>query len=243
MSEEENKQLFGKGTALHGHNYRARLTFHTDQPAGEAPLARYDKIDNCIHSLRSELDHRHLNKKVSGLKNRPITTESLTEYIYERVNAVLPLYCVRLHERDDFFAEVWDDESVFLGMRMNFSAAHRLHVRSFSEEKNAALFGRCNNSRGHGHLYVTEATMGGTYDERTGILYDFKALRDAMGESLRPWRDRHLDLETDDFRETPSTGENIVRALWPKIDNRLNHQLVRLRLWETPNNRFTLRRT
>jgi len=243
LSEEENKQLFGKATALHGHNYRARLTFHTDQPAGEAPLARYDKIDNCIHSLRSELDHRHLNKKVSGLKNRPITTESLTEYIYERVNAVLPLYCVRLHERDDFFAEVWDDESVFLGMRMNFSAAHRLHVRSFSEEKNAALFGRCNNSRGHGHLYVTEATMGGTYDERTGILYDFKALRDAMGESLRPWRDRHLDLETDDFRETPSTGENIVRALWPKIDNRLNHQLVRLRLWETPNNRFTLRRT
>ncbi len=242
LSEEENKKLFGKAIALHGHNYRARLTFHTDQLAGETPLARHDKIDNCIHSLRAELDHRHLNKKVTGLKDRPITTESLTEYIYQRVNAVLPLHRVRLHERDDFFAEVWDDESVFLGMRMNFSAAHRLHIRSFSEEKNAALFGRCNNPRGHGHLYVAEATVGGAYAERTGILYDFKALHDAMDESLRSWRDRHLDLETDDFRETPSTGENIVRALWPKIDNRLNHQLVRLRLWETANNRFTLRR-
>jgi 6-pyruvoyltetrahydropterin/6-carboxytetrahydropterin synthase len=242
LSEEENRQLFGEATALHGHNYRARLTFHTDQLAGEAPLARYDKINNCIHSLRTELDHRHLNKVVTALKGRPITTESLTEYIYERVNAALPLDRVRLHERDDFFAEVWDDESVFLGMRMNFSAAHRLHVAAFSEEKNAALFGKCNNPRGHGHLYVAEATVGGAYDERKGTLYDFTALRDAMQESLGLWRDRHLDLETDDFRETPSTGENIVRVLWPKIDNRLNHQLVRLRLWETANNRFTLRR-
>jgi hypothetical protein len=52
-----------------------------------------------------------------------------------------------------------------------------------------------------------------------------------------------LNLETEDFRGEPSTGENIVRALWPKIDNRVNQQLVRLRLWETANNRFTLRRT
>jgi len=34
-----------------------------------------------------------------------------------------------------------------------------------------------------------------------------------------------------------------VRALWSKIDSRVNQQLVRLRLWETKNNRFTLRRT
>jgi hypothetical protein len=34
-----------------------------------------------------------------------------------------------------------------------------------------------------------------------------------------------------------------VRVLWPKIDNRLKQKLVRLRLWETANNRFTLRRT
>jgi 6-pyruvoyltetrahydropterin/6-carboxytetrahydropterin synthase len=167
----------------------------------------------------------------------------LAEYIYERVNAVIPLHRVRLYERDDFFAEIWDDESAFLGLRMNFSAAHRLHVRAFSAEKNDTLFGKCNNLRGHGHGYVAEATIGGTYDERSGTLYDFVELRDAMEQSLEPWQNRHLDLETEDFREAPSTGENIVRTLWPKIDNRVGHQLVRLRLWETANNRFTLRRT
>src|SRR5438046_94543 len=91
--------------------------------------------------------------------------------------------------------------------------------------------------------YLTETTVGGEYDKRSGTLYDFVAFRKAIEESLKPWQNRHLDLETNDFRDVPSTGENIVRALWPKIDNRVNQQLVRLRLWETANNRFTLRRT
>src|SRR5205814_4663217 len=113
---------------------------------------------------------------------------------------------------------------------------------AFSDEKNTALFGKCDNPRGHGHLYVTEATVGGTYDEKSGTLWDFVKFQNALRESLQPWQDRHLDLETEDFREISSTGENIVRALWSKIDSRVNQQLARLRLWETKNNRFTLRR-
>jgi 6-pyruvoyltetrahydropterin/6-carboxytetrahydropterin synthase len=243
LSEAENAKLFGSARSTHGHNYRARLSFRAEKLEGETPLVRFDKIDNCIHSLRTELDHRHLNRDVDALKDRPMTTESLVEYIYERVNALIPLHRIRLHERGDFFAEVWDDESMFLGMRMPFSAAHRLHVRAFFEQQNAELFGKCNNVHGHGHRYVTEATIGGEYNPRTGTLFDFIAFQKALEESVAPWQDRHLDLETEDFRETPSTGENIVRALWPKIDNQLQDRLVRLRLWETANNRFTLRRT
>jgi 6-pyruvoyltetrahydropterin/6-carboxytetrahydropterin synthase len=128
-------------------------------------------------------------------------------------------------------------------MQMRFSAAHRLHIPSFSDEQNAILFGKCDNPRGHGHLYLAEATLGGKYDERSGTLYDFAAFQKAMSDSIEPWQDRHLDLETEDFQKISSTGENIVRALWSKIDSRVNQQLVRLRLWETKNNRFTLRRT
>jgi 6-pyruvoyltetrahydropterin/6-carboxytetrahydropterin synthase len=155
----------------------------------------------------------------------------------------LPLLRVRLHERNDFFAEAWTDGAIFLGMRESFSAAHRLHVHSFSEVQNAELFGKCNNPGGHGHRYVTEATIGGEYDERSGALANFEDLRNALEKSLTSWHDKHLDLETDEFRGHPSTGENIVRALWPKVDGALQQRLVRLRLWETLNNRFTLRRT
>ena len=244
LSEEENARLFDNATSTHGHNYRARLTFRTIWLDAETPLVRYDAINACLDSLRSELDHRYLNQEVAQLKDRPITTESLAGYIYEQVNASVPLlHRVRLHERDDFFAEVWNDKSVFLGLRIPFNAAHRLHAACFSDAENAKLYGKCNNPLGHGHRYVTETTIGGEYDKRTGTLQDFGAFRKAIAESLAPWQDRHLDLETDEFRDTPSTGENIVRALWPKIDNRLDQKLVRLRLWETANNRFTLRRT
>lgn len=242
LSAEENARLFGEAISIHGHNYRARLTFGSQQFQEQEPLVRYDAIDTCIRALRTELDHSYLNKDVIGLKDRPMTTESLARYMYERVNTMMPLQRIRLHERDDFFAEAWKDNAMFLGLQVPFHAAHRLHAATLSEAQNATLYGKCNNLRGHGHRYLTETTIGGDYNARSGTLYDFVAFQRAIEESLAPWRDRHLDLETADFRDVPSTGENIVRTLWPKIDNRLNQQLVRLRLWETANNRFTLRR-
>ena len=242
LSPEQNVRLFGPATAPHGHNYRCRLTFRTEQLDPKRPLIRYDEIETCVRALRAELDHHYLNEVV-GLRERPLTTESLAEYVYERVNSIMPLHRVRLHERGDFFAEAWQNNMFYLGLQTPFYAAHRLHTAALSDAENTRLYGKCNNSKGHGHRYVTETTIGGEYDKRSGTLYDFLALNDAIQQSLKPWQDRHLDLETDDFRGSPSTGENIVRALWPKIDDRVNQQLVRLRLWETTNNRFTLRRT
>ncbi len=242
LSAAKNARLFGPATSLHGHNYRVRLTFQSERSDGKAPLVRYDEIDTCIYALQTELDHRYLNE-VTGLRKRPITTESLARYIYERVNSMKPLHRVRLHERHDFFAETTAADSVFLGLQMKFHAVHRLQTDALSDQDNARLYGKCNNPRGHGHGYLVEPTVGGDYDARSGTLYNFVALNDAIHESLKPWQDRHLDVETKDFRRVPSTGENIVRALWRKIDNRVDRRLARLRLWETANNRFTLRST
>jgi hypothetical protein len=47
----------------------------------------------------------------------------------------------------------------------------------------------------------------------------------------------------EEFQDRTSTGENIVQSLWPQFDSRLDGRLERLRLWETANNRFTLRKT
>lgn len=242
LSPDENVNLFGAATAPHGHNYRCRLTFRAEQLDVRTPVVRYDEIGMCVRALQAELNHRYLNEDVVGLKERPITTESLAEYIYERVNGMMPLHRVRLHERTDFFAEAWAGKTIFLGLQVPFYAAHRLHAAGLSDAENTRLYGKCNNPTGHGHRYLTETTIGGEYDSRSGTLYDFVALNEAIHESLEPWQDRHLDLETKDFRAAPSTGENIVRALWPRIDNRVGQRLVRLRLWETANNRFTLRR-
>lgn len=237
LSDAENQNLFGVSTHEHGHNYRARLT------VGGAELLPQKELDEFIASLRRDLDHKNLSRDVKALRDRPTTTESLARFILQAGSSVGSLARVRLHERDDFFSEASRDGGTFLGMRRSFGAAHRLHVSSFSAEQNASLFGKCNNPRGHGHHYVTETTISGEYDAQSGALYSFEKLRAAIDESLETWRDKHLDLETAEFHSHPSTGENIVRALWSKLDNRLEQRLVRLRLWETDNNRFTLRRT
>jgi 6-pyruvoyltetrahydropterin/6-carboxytetrahydropterin synthase len=241
LSDAENQRLFGVSIHEHGHNYRTRLTFRGDR-SSTAPLVPEQEINRLISSLQASLDHKNLSQDVAALRDRPTTTESLARFILQAVSAAAGISRVRLHERDDFFAEAWRDGSTYLGMRRSFSAAHRLHVAAFSEERNAELFGKCNNPRGHGHRYIAEATIGGEYDMATGALYSFEKMRAAIDTALEPWRDKHLDLETTEFHSNPSTGENIVRALWPRLDNALEQRLVRLRLWETDNNLFTLRR-
>ncbi len=241
LSKEENEQLFGVAASPfgHGHHYWARVTLDRSSDGGEAGSP---DIHQRLETLRAELDHKNLNHEVPELRDRPITTESLAQWMFERLTDGGALARIRLHERDDFFAEYWHGGRYFLGMQRPFSAAHRLHVRSMSGDANFDLFGKCNNERGHGHLYITETTIGGDYDERTGTLHSFTAFADAIAEALAPWQNKHLDLETEDFRETPSTGENIVRLLWPKLDANLNGRVTRVRLAETANNRFTLRR-
>jgi 6-pyruvoyltetrahydropterin/6-carboxytetrahydropterin synthase len=241
LSDAENQNLFGVSVHEHGHNYRTRLTLSGNEQS-RAPFIPAHDISDLILSLRAKLDHKNLSQDVEVLRDRPTTTESLARFILQ-VTSANAVTRVRLHEREDFFAEAWRAGETYLGMRRSFSAAHRLHVPSFSEERNTELFSKCNNPRGHGHRYVTEATIGGEYDMRTGALYSFERMRDAIDQTLGGWHDKHLDLETPEFRSHPSTGENIVRALWSKLDSALEQRLVRLRLWETDNNRFTVRRT
>src|SRR5205823_13008221 len=72
LTPAENARLFSAAASVHGHNYRARLTFRREKSDG--PIVQQQAIDACINSLRDELDHRHLNQDVAGLKDRPITT-------------------------------------------------------------------------------------------------------------------------------------------------------------------------
>jgi 6-pyruvoyltetrahydropterin/6-carboxytetrahydropterin synthase len=243
LSAAENEKLFGVAASPfgHGHNYRARLTFAAGDTGPARSASEYGRIGACLAALRAELDHKNLNREVPGLSG-PITTETVARYIHRHASDSLPLARVRLHERPDFFAEYWNGGQFFLGLRAPFAAAHRLHSEQLSAAENVALYGKCNNGRGHGHLYLAEATVGGELDERSGALMSFDVLRGGIAAALEPWQNKHLDLEMRQFQGKPSTGENIVQSLWPQIDSGLAGRLVRLRLWETANNRFTLRK-
>lgn len=245
LSEEENAKLFGVAASPmgHGHNYRLRLTVDGQVDPEKGLLVPYLVRCEALDEVRKMLDHKNLNEEVPALRGWPITTESLARFTFEQLGQRLPIARVKLYETSWFFAEYFRDKTTHAGVQRAFHAAHRLHNPAMSDEANRALYGKCNNPSGHGHLYRVEATIGGDIDERGGTLADLTWLYDSTGAALSPWAFKHLDAEVPDFKEHTSTSENIVSILWPKLDRALGGKLDRLRLWETPNNRFTLRKS
>jgi len=245
LSEEENFKIFGQAASPsgHGHNYRVKITVGGELNQENGLLLPLPIAVEAISELHSELDHRNLNTEVPGLKGLPMTTEILARYIWQKLEKELPVKRIRLYEKSDFFVEYYGNDLFFMGIENKFQAAHRLHSPQLSEQENKDVYGKCNNPNGHGHQYRVECTIGGKLDEKSGTLYNLVELNRMLASTLADWDYKQLELETEDFREKPSTGENIIQALWSKLEEKLGEKLHRLRVWETPNNRITLRRS
>jgi 6-pyruvoyltetrahydropterin/6-carboxytetrahydropterin synthase len=122
--------------------------------------------------------------------------------------------------------------------RMHFNAAHRVHNPELSEEENQRLFGKCNNPNWHGHNYVLDVSVTGPIESRTGYVMDLAALKRVVQEAVIDKVDhRNFNLEVDFMRGVIPTAENIVVGCWRVLAPRVAPaRLVRLVLWETPNN-------
>lgn len=120
----------------------------------------------------------------------------------------------------------------------HFNSAHRLHVPSWSEEKNKEYFGLCNNGNYHGHNYDLQVKVTGLVDEVTGYLIDMKLLKDYIEqEVIEAFDHKNLNLDVPEFAELNPTAENIVWVIWKKLRNRLSDDLdLSVRLYETPRN-------
>ena len=64
--------------------------------------------------------------------------------------------------------------------RTTFNAAHRLFRSDWSDEKNNAVFGKCNNPNFHGHNYTLEVWVEGEIDPETGYLVDLKLVKEMI---------------------------------------------------------------
>jgi 6-pyruvoyltetrahydropterin/6-carboxytetrahydropterin synthase len=128
--------------------------------------------------------------------------------------------------------------------RYHFSAAHRLHVETLSEEENRATFGKCNNPFGHGHNYVVEVTVSGPIDAATGMVVNMADLDlFAQREVLDLFDHSNLNM-LEAFRDRVTTTENVCVEMW-SIFSRFaaskeypQVQLERIGIEETGNNSF-----
>lgn len=125
-----------------------------------------------------------------------------------------------------------------------FSASHRLHVPQFSDEKNQALFGKCNNPFGHGHNYRLEVSVKGEIDQQTGRVVDLAAMDSLVNERVVNYFDhKYINQDIPEFKSLVATtevlGEVIHERLlevWPANFPKLE----RVGIQETKRNRFTI---
>ena len=130
---------------------------------------------------------------------------------------------------------------VTVSRKAHFNAAHRLYRKDWSNEKNDAVFGKCNNPNFHGHNYELIASVTGDIDKDTVYVIDIKTLKDIIKEEIEDAFDhKNLNLEVPEFKDLNPTAENIVVVIYNKIKLRLKPQLdLEITLYETPRNFVT----
>jgi len=126
-----------------------------------------------------------------------------------------------------------------LTRRYIFSASHRLHTDSLSEEQNRAVYGKCNNPHGHGHNYTIEVLVGGRVDPETGMVLNLADL-DLVVQTRVVERFDHANLNLDPiFTNRVPTTENLSRAVFDLLRGQVSPAtLVQVRVEETENNFF-----
>lgn len=131
-------------------------------------------------------------------------------------------------ERDDM-------DHVVMRQQYEFSAAHRLHVPTLSDEANRATFGKCNNPAGHGHNYRVEVAARCPIDAQGQTLEP--AALDAIidREAIEKLDHKHLNEDVPAFAELNPSVENIVRVVWQMLVGKLpgDAKLDEVKVWET----------
>ncbi|KAB1255068.1 6-pyruvoyl tetrahydrobiopterin synthase [Camelus dromedarius] len=121
---------------------------------------------------------------------------------------------------------------------VSFSASHRLHSKSLSNEENLKLFGKCNNPNGHGHNYKVVVTVHGEVDPVTGMVMNLTDLKEYMEEAImKPLDHKNLDLDVPYFADVVSTTENVAVYIWENLQKFLPvGVLYKVKVYETDNN-------
>ena len=130
---------------------------------------------------------------------------------------------------------------VKVSRKASFNAAHRLYRPDWDEERNNAVFGKCNNPRYHGHNYGLIVGDTGEIDQTSAFMMDLKVLKDLIKEHVEDALDhKNLNLDVPEFKNLNPTAENIAVVIWnrlrPHIENNKELEVV---LYETPRNFVT----
>ena len=122
--------------------------------------------------------------------------------------------------------------------KAHFNSAHRLYVKSWDEQKNEEVFGKCSNPYFHGHNYELIVNVTGTIDPVTGYVMDMKVLKDLIKSEVEDAFDhKNLNEQVVEFSDLIPSAENIAVVIYNKLLPHLNDdKTLEIVLYETPRN-------
>ena len=128
-----------------------------------------------------------------------------------------------------------DDDMIRMTRTFEFSASHRLHVPSMSDEANRRVFGKCNNPNGHGHNYQLEVTIAGDAKGPAGVVFPLVELDRMVKDRVVDRLDhKHLNADCPEFASLNPSVENITQVVWSLLEGQFAPaRLARVRVWET----------
>lgn len=119
-----------------------------------------------------------------------------------------------------------ENREMFLTKKFTFDSAHKLPNHK----------GKCKNL--HGHTYVLEVTIRGGVDEKTGMVMDFKDIKEVVSELVLEKIDHQY---INEIIRVP-TAENTAKWIWEILyKNFLKYgvKLQAIKLWENPDSYVT----
>ena len=129
---------------------------------------------------------------------------------------------------------------IYITRKASFNAAHKLSRPDWTEDENAAVYGKCANPNWHGHNYQLYVTVKGEVNPETGFLVDLKWLKDVINTAVVDKIDhRNLNLDVDFMKDKLASTENLAIAIWAELYDLIAESgavLHSIKIYETENN-------
>ena len=110
LSDDENRELFGRRAEQHGHNYRLEVTLRGEPDAVTGMVIDLKDVQDVLdREVMARFDHRDLNRDTDFFEKIPPTPENFAQVIRDLLVAALPdglLDRIRLQQDADFWVEV-----------------------------------------------------------------------------------------------------------------------------------------
>ncbi len=137
-----------------------------------------------------------------------------------------------------YLLTIMDNKEVKLTKTYTFSASHRLHSPFIGEKENAAIYGKCGRTSGHGHNYRLKITIKGVVNSKTGVAGDINKLDDMVNKVIiSPLDHKNLNMEIKDVPIL--TSEVLINEVWKRLKSSDQvPEICGIELEETEKNSF-----